>query len=364
MGAVMDTEKLIPSLRFKEFGDAWVKDRVDSFVKRENNPVKVDKELKYKQIGIRSHGKGIFHKIAVTGKELGNKRVFWVHPDAFIVNIVFAWEQAVTKSSQLEKGFIASHRFPMFVPLKNKSDLKFLLYFFLRPKGKHILELASPGGAGRNKTLGQNEFAKSKIIVPSLKEQQKIANFLTAIDQRIILLKQKKAALELYKKGLMQKIFSQKIRFRDDDGKGFSDWVEIKLGDIGNTLNGLTGKTKENFGRGKRYIQYTQIFKGSKINIDECGLVEISSNEKQTLLNKGDVLFTTSSETPHEIGISSVIVDDIDEIYLNSFCFGYRQTENTYLPEFSQFFFRSANVRKEIIKLAQGSTRFGNPPEK
>ncbi|WP_019488072.1 hypothetical protein [Kamptonema formosum] len=65
----------------------------------------------YKQIGIRSHGKGIFHKEAVTGRELGNKRVYWVHPNAFVVNIVFAWEQAVALTSSDENGFIASHRF-------------------------------------------------------------------------------------------------------------------------------------------------------------------------------------------------------------------------------------------------------------
>jgi type I restriction enzyme S subunit len=71
------------------------------------------------------------------------------------------------------------------------------------------------------------------------------------------------------------------------------------------------------------------------------------------------VFFTTSSETPNEIGTSSVLIEQVEEIYLNSFCFGYRPNLlDELVPEFSQFFFRSHKVRKEIVKLAQGSTRF------
>jgi len=71
------------------------------------------------------------------------------------------------------------------------------------------------------------------------------------------------------------------------------------------------------------------------------------------------VFFTTSSETPNEIGTSSVLTEQVEEVYLNSFCFGYRPNSlDELVPEFSQFFFRSEKVRKEIVKLAQGSTRF------
>jgi len=121
----------------------------------------------------------------------------------------------------------------MYKPKDDILDLDFILYFFLRKKGKYILELASPGGAGRNKTLGQNEFAKSKVIIPQfVKEQQKIAAFLNSIIKKISLLEQKKENLEQYKKGVMQKIFSQEIRFRDENNNYYPDWEEKKIKDV------------------------------------------------------------------------------------------------------------------------------------
>lgn len=225
-------KKKVPELRFSGFEGNWETDRIDNFLVRHVDPVKVQLEMEYKQIGIRSHGKGIFHKDAVTGEELGNKRVFWVHAKAFVVNIVFAWEQAVALTSSDEKGFIASHRFLMFLPEKEKSSLEFVLLFFLRQRGKYLLELASPGGAGRNKTLGQQNFAELEITLPQKAEQEKIASFLGTIDTRLTQLRRKRELLQTYKRGVMQKIFSQQIRFRGAIGLGFPDWREETLGDF------------------------------------------------------------------------------------------------------------------------------------
>jgi len=157
----------------------------------------------------------------------------------------------------------------------------------------------------------------------------------------------------------MQQLFSGKLRFKDETGKAFPKWEEKRLGDVGNTFNGLVGKTKENFGEGKPYIQYMQIFASSKIDILKCGLVQVGMNENQQRVQYGDVFFTTSSETPNEIGTCSVLLDSIEEMYLNSFCFGYRPNSlNELSPEFAQYLFRNEVFRKNIIKLAQGSTRY------
>lgn len=168
----------------------------------------------YREIGIRSHAKGIFHKEPVTGKSLGNKSVFWIEPDCFVVNIVFAWEQAIAKTTEAEVGMIASHRFPMYKPKESVLDLDYLLYFFKSAKGKNLLELASPGGAGRNKTLGQSEFLKLKIPVPPIEEQMKIVRLLNAADKEIELQKQKIEAIKLQKKGLMQQLLTGKKRLK------------------------------------------------------------------------------------------------------------------------------------------------------
>ncbi len=206
----------------------WDTPRIDTVLQRIRKKVDVEKETLYQQIGIRSHAKGIFHKELVTGEALGNKSVFWIEEDCFIVNIVFAWEQAIAKTTNNEKGMIASHRFPMYQPKDNKADIDYILYFFKSKRGKHLLGLASPGGAGRNKTLGQGEFSELLIPLPSLKEQQKIAQILITWDDAIK--KQEsfiKAKKEL-KKGLMQKLLSGEVRFDGFD----EEWEEVKLGDF------------------------------------------------------------------------------------------------------------------------------------
>lgn len=183
-------------------------------VDRIKNPLTPEENTLYKQIGIRSHAKGLFYKEAVTGKSLGNKSVFWIEPNCFIVNIVFAWERAIGKTTNEDLGFIASHRFPMYKPKEGVLNLDYLLYFFKSLKGKYLLELASPGGAGRNKTLGQTEFLKLKIPVPSMEEQIRLVNILDTATTELQQYQQKIRNLKLQKKGLMQQLLTGKTRIK------------------------------------------------------------------------------------------------------------------------------------------------------
>lgn len=225
-------KELVPKLRFPGFKGEWEERRVDTVLTKTSNVVHVDPNHIYREIGIRSHGRGIFHKAKKKGRSLGNKRVFRVKEDLFVVNIVFAWEQAVAKTTKQEVGMIASHRFPMYQPISSLLDLDYILRFFLTNKGKHLLALASPGGAGRNKTLGQKAFNELKLSLPTLPEQQKIASFLSATDSWVENLRLQKKSLEEYKKGMMQKIFAQEIRFKQDDGTDYPEWEEKRLGEV------------------------------------------------------------------------------------------------------------------------------------
>ena len=113
---------------------------------------------------------------------------------------------------------------------KEKVDKIYLvIYLKLYKTQCMILRYA---GTSTIPDLNHSDFYRLEIFLPKIKEQQKIGNFLTAVDQRISLLKQKKAALETYKKGLMQKFFSQEIRFKDENSKDYPDWVEKRLGDV------------------------------------------------------------------------------------------------------------------------------------
>lgn len=200
----------VPRLRFPQFLGAreWKRRKISDLLTKSTKPVDVDGGAIYREIGIRSHGKGLFHKDFVSGKALGDKRVFWVEEDAFVVNIVFAWEQAVAVTSVAERGMIASHRFPMYVAQKNKSTAEFIKYFFLTKKGKDLLGIASPGGAGRNKTLGQKDFENIEFLSPEhVEEQTVIARCLSTVDDLIAAQSRKIDDLKTYKNGLMRQLF-------------------------------------------------------------------------------------------------------------------------------------------------------------
>ena len=143
-----------------------------------------------------------------------------------------------------------------------------------------------------------------------------------------------------------------KIRF-----KGYTkDWEQRKLGDMGSTFTGLSGKTKEDFGHGDaQFITYMNVFSNPVANLEMTEAVEIDA--KQNRVKKGDVFFTTSSETPEEVGMSCVMPENKDNIYLNSFCFGYRPTEKFDL-DYLAYVLRADSFRKEMKFLAQGISRY------
>ena len=189
----------------------------------------------------------------------------------------------------------------------------------------------------------------------SEKEQKKIISILSTWDKAIELKEKLIEQKKELKKGLMQKLLTGEVRLPGFEGV----WKKVRLGNIGKTYNGLSGKSAEDFGEGKPYIPYKTIFDDSKIDINKLDYVRIEENEKQNKAKYGDIFFTTSSETPDEVGMSSVLLDHIDEVYLNSFCFGYRLNDfNVLHPEFAQYLFRSNGFRKKTLSLAQGSTRF------
>ena len=150
----------------------------------------------------------------------------------------------------------------------------------------------------------------------------------------------------------MEKQLKPAIRFR-----GFTDpWEQRELGEMGSTYTGLSGKTKEDFGHGEaKFITYMNVFSNPVADLQMTESVEIDS--KQNCVQAGDVFFTTSSETPEEVGMSCVMPESADNIYLNSFCFGYRPTEKFDL-NYLAYVLRAESFRKEMTFLAQGISRY------
>lgn len=128
------------------------------------------------------------------------------------------------------------------------------------------------------------------------------------------------------------------------------------MGEVGKTYTGLSGKTKDDFGHGQaQFITYMNVFSNPVALLDLTEAVEVDRSQNQVLF--GDVLFTTSSETPEEVGMSSVWLGNTENIYLNSFCFGYRPAVK-FNPYYLAYMLRSSSMRKKITFLAQGISRY------
>ncbi len=237
--------------------------------------------------------------------------------------------------------------------LPNESFEPEYIYYNLDSRYKELRQL-SIGDGGRG-GLNLKLIGSLKLPLPPISEQKAIVKILSTWDEAIektrLLIEQK----ELRKKALMQQLLTGKKRLQ-----GFTyEWKEVCLGSLGSTYSGLTGKSKGDFGSGKPYIPYLNIFNNYSINPTYFDLVEIENNENQNRVIFGDILFTVSSETPDEVGMAAVMLSDIEELYLNSFCFGFRlHNYETLIPQFCSYFFRAEKFRKEVWTLAQGATRY------
>lgn len=264
----------------------WTTMQIKDCLQKVDKPVEVKSDELYTQIGIRSHGKGLFYKEAVTGKALGNKAVFWITPDCFVLNIVFAWEQAIGKTTENEVGMIASHRFPMYQPKNSLVDIDYLISFFLTKRGTDILESASPGGAGRNRTLGQDRFLKSSIALPTLAEQEKIAEILATQDKVIELKQRRIDEKERQKKYLMQLLLTGKKRL-----KGFSGaWKTVKATEL---FANISDKKHDGTLEVLSATQDRGIIPRSQVDIDIKYDIESLSSYKK--MQKGDFVISLRS---------------------------------------------------------------------
>ena len=268
-----------------------------------------------------------------------------------VYNMMRMWQGA---SGLAEKDGLLSPAYIVLAPKKD-IDSRYASYLFKSARLIYLFWAYSYGLTNDRRRLYFNDFKKIPVDVPSLPEQQKIARILSIWDKAIATVEKLIENSKAQKKALMQQLLTGKQQL-----PGFTEeWQEVVLGSLGATYGGLSGKSKEDFGRGKPFIPYINIFNNSKIDIAHFDLVDIAPTERQSRVRYGDIFFTTSSETPEEVGMSSVLLDQVSDLYLNSFCFGFRLHNFDILsPEYARYVLRSEQIRKAITVLAQGSTRF------
>jgi type I restriction enzyme S subunit len=144
--------------------------------------VKLIEEEQYPELGIRCFGKGTFHKPALTGVEVGTKKIFQIKEGDLVFSNVFAWEGGIAVAQKEDNDRYGSHRFISCVVNNDIALEQFLCFHFLSPKGLEDINACSPGGAGRNKTLGLDKLMKIKVPVPEITLQKEFVTLLKKVN--------------------------------------------------------------------------------------------------------------------------------------------------------------------------------------
>ncbi len=230
------------------------------------------------------------------------------------------------------------------------SNNSFFYHWLTSKKGQSDIQRITTKSAMPK--FNKTQFKQLQIPLPPLAIQTRIVEIL---DHFTNLTANLTAELNLRRKQFEH--YREKLLSLD--GVEGVEWKT--LGEVGTFFNGVTGKSKKDFDNGNaKFISYMNVFSNPKLKIDVDDTIQINEGEKQNTLQYGDVIFTTSSETPDESGMSSVLTTHTDEkLYLNSFCFGFRFNNLEIIsPDFYSYIFRSELLRNQIVKCANGVTRF------
>ena len=194
------------------------------------------------------------------------------------------------------------------------------------------------------------------IAVPPKAEQRAIAEALSDVDRLLGALETLIAKKQAIKQAAMQQLLTGKTRLPGFSGK----WVTTSMDRIGSTYGGLSGKKKSDFGIGNvRYVTFLNILENVVLNAEQFENVRVAPRESQNRVLKGDLLFNGTSETPGDLAMGAVLGEQEENLYLNSFCFGFRiHDQSEYHPLFLAHFFRGTTGRAIMHALAQGATRY------
>ena len=238
----------------------------------------------------------------------------------------------------------------------NKAQVvpEFLAHFLNSFNGQKLIFDAA--ASTTQAALSMRNLRNIAAILPPLPEQRAIAAALSDVDALLGGLERLITKKRDLKQAAMQQLLTGQTRLPGFDG----EWEVKRLGEFGSTYSGLTGKTKSDFGEGTaRYITFMNVMSNNVIDCKIFEHVKISSTESQNRAKKGDLFFNGSSETPEEVAMCSVLLDEVQNIFLNSFCFGFRFHDDTIANGlFLAYYFRSKEGRELMKSLAQGSTRY------
>ncbi|MBA3012437.1 MAG: restriction endonuclease subunit S [Desulfobacula sp.] len=355
-------EKLVPELRFPRFEGQWSNKRLRDVLVLNSRPFKMDDESEYSLVTVKRRYGGVVLRGIYKGKEIKVKSQFKLEENDFIISKRQISHNACGIVPKDLEGSIVSNEYSVFKPQLN-LDIKYFNYFCHLPKISHSFFLSSIGVHIEKMLFKVDDWFKWKFCFPTLPEQQKIASFLLAMDKKIEKLTRKKDLLEKYKTGVMQKIFSQEIRFKDENGKNFPDWAEkkiktfvidkksgMKIGPFGSQLK------KETFVEAgyKVYGQenvFLKDFHFSNRFITETHFDKLKTNQ----IKPGDFLISTMGT----IGKSCVVPLGIQKGIMDSHIIRLRLDEKIICSDFLKQIFLLFDIQKQIKRYSVGGIMDG-----
>ena len=232
-----------------------------------------------------------------------------------------------------------------YINVSSKVNRHYIFHYLMMPKCQFYFTSELTGTTIKNLSL--KSVRKTKVSLPNMEEQNRIAQLFDAINKRIATQNKIIDKLQSLIKGLNDFLYTQ-----------YGGEVLTSFAELGTSYSGLSGKSAQDFGSGKPFITYLNVYSNNVIKENDFQYVAIKDDEKQNVVKYGDVLFTLSSETPEEVGVGSVYLGK-EKVYLNSFCFGIHITNTEVaFPPYLSYYVSLTAFRKFIYPYAQGSTRF------
>ena len=326
----------VPRLRFKEFTDEWEEKNLSSLFERitEKNTENNDNVLTISaQYGLISQT-DFFNK-SVAGKDL--TKYYLLHRDDFAYNKSYSNGYpmgAIKRLTKYDKGIVST----LYICFKkrNNDNVSFLEQFFESKKiEKSIQDIAQEGARNHGLlNIGVGDFFDITIKIPYFEEQEKIADFLSNVDKKISITEKKLNLFNEYKKGIMQKIFNQELRFKDENGNDYPEWEENKIGKFSKVQGGYAFKSENFKEEGVPVIRISNL-SNSGFGIDKNNLVfyDEIENIDSFIINKGNLLIALSGATTGKTSI----YDMPYKAYLNQRVAVFKESEKFYYSFLVQF---------------------------